>query len=368
MSRNLVICLDGTRNEPESGATNVARLYDLAEKDAAQVVYYDPGVGTMGDRSATTSLGRSFTRVSGLVIGHGVKENVEEAYRFLMHTYRPGDRVFVFGFSRGAYTARALVGMLRTVGLLRPSADNLVPYALKLYARPGERDQSQAAEQAFWRQRSEFTRRFGNPDFPEPFSPQIDFLGVWDTVKSVGWLNWKAQYEQAHWPFTRKVSNVRCGRHALAIDERRRPYAEYRFDEREVAAAGDRLREMWFAGVHSDVGGVFLDDHRLSDIALKWMTDEAAAAGLRVDGKAYVDILGVPPGQDLPRDLARGRVHTNGIGWAVLGGGWHRRPIRPGDEIHPSVLDRIELTRNGEDRYGPRLPEPAPAPRLVTPT
>lgn len=362
MARNLVLCLDGTRNEPETGPTNVARIYDIAGKGDQQVVYYDPGVGTLGDRSATTRVGQSLTRLGGLVVGHGVKDNIEDAYRFVMQAYRPGDRILVFGFSRGAYTARALVGMLRTVGLLRASAENLLPYAMKLYARQGGRDLTEAAEDAFWRQRSEFTRRFGNPDFPDRFGPQVDFLGVWDTVKSVGWLNWRAQYQQAHWPFTRKVSNVRCGRHALAIDERRRPYAEYRFDAQEVAAPGGRLREMWFAGVHSDVGGVFVDDHRLSDIALKWMTDEAAGAGLLVDDDAYLHHLGVPPGQDLPREHAQGRVHANERFWAVLGAGWHRRTVRPGDEIHPSVFDRIELTRAGRTPYRPGLPAATPEP------
>jgi uncharacterized protein (DUF2235 family) len=113
----------------------VTRLYDLAVKDDRQLVYYDPGVGTMGARGATTRAGRWLTRAGGLVLGHGVRENVEEAYSFLMRAYQPGDRIFIFGFSRGAYTARALTGMLRTVGLLRPGAENLVPYAMKLYAK-----------------------------------------------------------------------------------------------------------------------------------------------------------------------------------------------------------------------------------------
>jgi uncharacterized protein (DUF2235 family) len=137
MARNLVVCLDGTRNEPETGATNVARLFAMAVKSDDQLVHYDPGVGTLGARSATTRFGKFLTRVAGLVLGHGVKENIEEAYTFLMHNYRDGDRIFVFGFSRGAYTGLALAGMIHTVGLLRPGADNLVPYAMKLYATAG---------------------------------------------------------------------------------------------------------------------------------------------------------------------------------------------------------------------------------------
>jgi uncharacterized protein (DUF2235 family) len=365
MSRNLVICLDGTRNEPETGATNVVRLYQMAAKDDSQIVYYDPGVGTMGARSATTRLGKSLTRVAGLVMGQGVKENVEEAYGFLMRTYQPADRIYVFGFSRGAYTARALVGMLRTVGLLRPCADNLVPYALKLYAQGGKAGQTEAEERAFWKLRTGFNSSFGNPQFPNRFERQIEFLGVWDTVKSIGWLNWRAQLEQARWPFTRNVSNVRIGRHALSIDERRRPYGEYRFDEGELGKADGRLREMWFAGVHSDVGGTFPDDHRLADIALKWITDEAVSAGLAVDPSAYRQNITVSPGEDLPHTYSEGRIHTNGLGWAVFGMGWRRRSIRSTDEIHPSVRQRVDATRGSAQPYRPKISTAKPARSFV---
>ena len=355
--RRLVVCLDGTRNEPETGSTNVARIYDLALKSPQQLVYYDPGVGTMGARGAITGVGKMATRTAGLVLGYGVRENVEQAYRFLMHAYQPGDRVYVFGFSRGAYTARALVGMLRTVGLLRPGADNLIPYALKLYAKSGKKQPTDDEEKTFWAIRSNFTAQFGNPDFPNPFAAkQVRFLGVWDTVKSVGWFNWRAQFQQARWPFTRKVPNVEIGRHALSIDERRRPYLEYRFD-RDEARSGERLRELWFAGVHSDVGGQFLDDHRLSDIALKWMVDEAVAAGLLIDPKRYQKLLSIKLGDELPGDVALGKIHANSIGWFVLGLGWHKRRIEPYDKVHPSVRHRIASTAQGPQPYRPSLPE-----------
>lgn len=355
MSRNLVVCLDGTRNEPETGATNVARLYAMAVKDESQLMYYDPGVGTMGARSATTRLGKALTRVNGLVMGHGIKDNIEQAYTWLMNHYRHGDRVYVVGFSRGAYTSLALTGMLRTVGLLRPGAENLVPYAMKLYAQGGKEGASEAEEREFWRVRDDFNDQFGNPEFPNRFAPQVAFLGVWDTVKSVGWFNAKARFEQARWPFTRKVSNVENARLALAIDENRRPYHEYRFDPDEVIRRAGRLEELWFAGVHSDVGGQFPDDHRLSDIALGWMADGAVAAGLRVDDRAYEKLLGVPPGTPLPADNALGRIHHNSRWWAVVGAGWHRREIRPGDQLHPSVAQRVAATAGSADPYRPDL-------------
>ncbi|WP_091339584.1 T6SS phospholipase effector Tle1-like catalytic domain-containing protein [Micromonospora rhizosphaerae] len=104
MSRNLVVCLDGTRNEPETGTTNVIRLYRMAAKSDNQLVYYGPGVGTMGARSATTRFGKTLTRAAGLIVGDGVKENIEEAYRFLMENYQPNDRIFIFGGTSGRPT------------------------------------------------------------------------------------------------------------------------------------------------------------------------------------------------------------------------------------------------------------------------
>jgi uncharacterized protein (DUF2235 family) len=355
MTRNLVVCLDGTSNEPEHGVTNVARIYDIAEKTDAQRVYYDPGVGTMGDRAAITPLGKAATRFAGLIAGHGIKDNIEEAYTWLSKNYQPGDQIYVYGFSRGAYTARALTGMLRTVGLLRPGTENLVPYALKLYAQSGSPpvkpgtapdEKKKAADKEFWHLRSEFRRQFGQPDFPDPFDTtrhQVRFLGVWDTVKSVGWLNLKARIEMAHWPFTRRITNVETARHALAIDERRRPFAEYRFDAAAVAAAGGRYQEMWFAGVHSDVGGQFPDDHNLSDIALSWMVRESEANGLLVDKNRYKSLLKFAFEDELPADYALGKIHTNEWVW-FLAGGWRKRQVLPDDAIHPSVQYRIAHT------------------------
>jgi uncharacterized protein (DUF2235 family) len=300
----------------------------------------------MGARGAVTRLGRTSTRVAGLVVGFGVKDNIEEAYGWLSTNYRSGDRIFVFGFSRGAYTARALTGMLRTVGLLRPGADNLTPYALKLYANSGDRDPSPDEEKEFWRLRRAFTDRFGNPELPNAFDPhrkQIHFLGVWDTVKTIGWLNWKAQFEQARWPFTRRITNVDLARHAMSLDERRRPYPVYRFDPDAVRDAGGRYVEQWFAGVHSDVGGQYVDDHRLSDIAFAWMVEEAVAAGLEVDPKVFEHLAGFPLGEEAPDDRLLGKVHDNGGAWSLLGG-WKPRQVLPGDLIHLSVQQKMATT------------------------
>jgi uncharacterized protein (DUF2235 family) len=366
--RNLVVCLDGTSNEPETGSTNVARMFDVAEKNAGQMVYYDPGVGTIGALAAITPWGKALTRVAGMVAGYGIRDNIEQAYTWLAHQYRWGDRVFVFGFSRGAYTARALTGMLRTVGLLHADADNLTPYALKLYAKSGKMpdpgqppdDNAKKADKAFWKLRNDFRERFGNPDFPNPFDPhrkQVHFLGVWDTVKFVGWLNLKAQLEVARWPFTANLANVERARHAIAIDERRRPFTDYRIDADAVAASQGRFQELWFAGVHGDIGGQNRDDDRLPDIAFSWMVKEALAEGLAVNAKRYRHLVGVNLDDDLPADRALGVILPNNRWW-WLAGGWHLRCIQPDDELHPSVRYRIEATKNDPTPYRPKnLPE-----------
>jgi uncharacterized protein (DUF2235 family) len=362
--RNLLVCLDGTSNEPQTGFTNVARMFDVAEKSPGQFAYYDPGVGTLGARAAITPWGQALTQAAGMIAGYGIRDNIEEAYTWLAHQYRSGDRIFVFGFSRGAYTARALTGMLRTVGLLHPDADNMVAYALKLYAQSGKmRDPGQQpdvkadpAEQAFWKLRGEFRARFGNPAFPNPFDKnhkQVHFLGVWDTVKSVGWLNLKAQIQVARWPFTANLANVATARHALAIDERRRPFAEYRFKADAVAASDGRLHELWFAGVHGDIGGQCREDDKLPDIAFSWMVKEAAAQGLAVNAKRYHQLVGANIGDELPDRLALGVIRPNSRWW-LLAGGWRRRPIWPDDVAHPSVRYRIEATKNDANPYRPK--------------
>jgi uncharacterized protein (DUF2235 family) len=313
-----------------------------------------------------TPLGQALSRVAGLIAGYGIRDNIEQAYTWLAQNYRRDDRIYDFGFSRGAYTARALTGMLRTVGLLRPGCENLAPYALKLFAKSGsssaatadpdgDADQSaKAAQQRFWALRADFRRLFGNPEFPHPFDPhrnQVHFLGVWDTVKSVGWLNLRGHLQVARWPFTARITNVGTARHALAIDEKRRFYAAYRFDPELVATDPERFREVWFAGVHSDVGGQFADDHRLSDIAFSWMATEAGLHGLRLDAKRFRRLtVGTAP----PTDDALGTIHTNSWMWWLLGG-WRSRRVLHKDLVAPSVLERIAATAVTAAPYRPEL-------------
>src|SRR5713101_3337175 len=132
MTKNIVVCCDGTKNEFGEQKSNVVKLYKTLVCDAAQIAYYHPGIGTMGARNALTQIGKLWTRVIGLAFGYGISDNLADAYQFLMRTFEPGDHLYVFGFSRGAYTARALCGMLHIVGLLDRNNEGLIPFAVRM--------------------------------------------------------------------------------------------------------------------------------------------------------------------------------------------------------------------------------------------
>ena len=178
MPKNIVICCDGTGNEFGDRNSNVVKLYRTLVCDPDQIAYYHPGVGTMGARSALTALSKWWTRFIGLAFGYGISENVADAYQFLMTHFEPGDRVYVFGFSRGAYTARALCGVLHAVGLLTVGNEGLIPYAIRMLKRKN----------------IDFDVAFQFKDtFSRPCKPH--FIGVWDTVSSVGRI-----YNAVHFP------------------------------------------------------------------------------------------------------------------------------------------------------------------------
>lgn len=348
MAKNIVMCLDGTNNRLKAAVnTNVVRLFDMLDlKDPArQVGYYDPGVGTFASPAAWTPVARTLSRYAGQAFGAGLRQNLGEAYTYLMRAYQPGDRVWVFGFSRGAYTARALTGMLEVFGIFRPGSENLVPYAVSAYARqesrrPAAEDEERRRRDAFFAELRMYARTHavGREDHAD-----VHFVGLWDTVKAAGTL-----WRQLRWPFTRQLPHARTIRHALSIDEARRPFAAYpvsrpRPNHPRVAKDQDLL-EVWFAGVHSDVGGMFAQGERLSDIALKWMADEAVAHGLLVRPRAYAvasRLEGVDPA---------GEIHRMGAAWRLLGRG--RRALPDGALVHASVRDRVAR----DPAYARRLP------------
>jgi uncharacterized protein (DUF2235 family) len=351
MAKNLVVCCDGTGNEFGDNNSNVVKLYRMLERDPArQVAYYHPGVGTMGAPNALTSTTKWCTRMLGLAFGYRVMDNIADAYRFLMNNHEPGDRLFIFGFSRGAYTARALCAMLTMFGLFDKGNEALIAYAARLFKHP--------TEKSFEISRN-FKRVFGRECKP-------DFVGVWDTVSSVGWI-----YDPLHLPFTANNPDIRIGRHAVAIDERRCFYRQNLWGE---AASGQDLKQIWFAGVHSDIGGSYPEAQSgLSKITLEWMLTEAKAGGLRVNATMEKLVLGGSGGIFVPPDPTA-YLHTSlkGIWWLlefwpklhwqkkdgrwrkgiVLGLG-RRRHIPRDASIHPSVYGRMQKV---PDYRPPNLP------------
>jgi uncharacterized protein (DUF2235 family) len=273
--KRLVVCCDGTWNAPDSRhVTNVEKIARTVETDLGltggvqQLVLYLEGVGSRGYRA---------DQVLGGALGLGLFANVVAGYRFLALNFEPGDEVYVFGFSRGAYTARSLAGMAARVGLLTRDAlvaDQLGP-AEDRYRHP-ERVQADSD--------ASFREKYCHPDTP------IRMLGVFDTVGALGVPGVLARRYRFH--DVRLSAQVQCARQALATDERRVQFAPCLWEAEADARARDegtgRVQQVWFPGVHSDVGGGY-PDSGLSDTALQWMVTEARRCGLVFDER----LLGV---------------------------------------------------------------------------
>ncbi len=278
--RNLIVCCDGTGNRFGTRNTNVAKLCSVIERDPEQqILFYDPGVGTMGDASRWTRFGKALSRAVDGAIGRTVKQNVGEAYAFLAHHYRPDDRIFLFGFSRGAYTVRALAGILHAYGLIQGANENLFPYIWAMYRRQsGSMGAGEDADSGVWfRVAASFKASLAR-------RVPIHFIGVWDTVSSVGWF-----WDPVALPYTAKNPSVVHGRHAVSIDERRAFFRQNLWRPHN----DQDLQEVWFAGVHSDVGGGYPEEESgLSKVAFEWMLHEAEAHGLAVDAARKSKVLG----------------------------------------------------------------------------
>ena len=255
MTKKIFICTDGTWNTtyqtdrgvlaPSNVAIMARMLLTLPEQ---QLVYYDRGVGT-----------RHFLdKITGGAFGHGLYENVQQAYQFLVEHYQTGDEVILFGFSRGAFTARSLAGMICKMGILRKKYIADIRSIYDYY-----RDQN--ADEAIIRQYSE--------NFCHPPNG-IQFLGVWDTVgalgiplKSLNWLtSWRYKFHN-----TSLSPHVKHAFHALALDEKRRSFIPTLWKKQNLSAE-QVVEQRWFAGVHSNIGGGYADKG-LSDITLSWMLE-----------------------------------------------------------------------------------------------
>jgi len=351
MPKNIVICCDGTGNEFGNRNSNVVKLFTaLTVHPKTQVAYYDPGIGTMGANNALSALSKWFTRMLGLAFGAGLLDNVGDAYRFLMQNWEPDDRVYLFGFSRGAYTVRVLASMLHMFGLLPRDNQQLTPYVLRSLKRMDDAGEQLARS------------------FKKVYSLECKphFVGVWDTVSSVGWIT-----DPLTVRYSKNNPDIQVGRHAISIDERR---CFFRQNLWGAPAPGQNYKQVWFAGVHSDIGGGYPEpESGLAKVTLQWMTAEAMAAGLVLDQTVVDEVLGRSGTEYAPVDVS-GEMHDSLTGaWKILeyvprrhwNGKLQRnewilyrkrpRSIPNGSVLHQAVLDR---KNDPKARYNPpNLPE-----------
>jgi len=360
-TRNLILCFDGTNNEFGPQNTSVIRFIQVLDQDPElQLSFYDPGVGTLPEPGFVTGVGKWFSKVIGLAFGAGLMSKVSDAYGFLMEHWQPGDRVFLFGFSRGAYTARVLAALLHMFGLLPAGSQHLVPYLLRLF-QASRRELRKPAEKqtAYWALCEEFRKTFARalPTCDDRRFP-IHFAGLFDTVSSVGWV-----WDPLRLPFTSRNPGIAHVRHAISIDERRCFFRQNQFSP----APGQDLVELWFAGVHSDVGGGYPENEGgLWRAPYAWMLSEAKRAWLltNIERERVVwerSAVPIHPALEKQHESLQGRwwlaevfpklvYHSNSHKrWPQIGLG-RRRRVPEGARLHPSACERI---RDGVPAYSP---------------
>ncbi|EPQ57274.1 hypothetical protein GLOTRDRAFT_73944 [Gloeophyllum trabeum ATCC 11539] len=282
--RTIVLLFDGTSDSFDSTNSNVVRLTSFLRKDdtTKQLVYYQTGIGTYTDPWIVTPIVSKMSMVLDTMFAFTLDSHMKHGYKFLMDNYTAGDRICIFGFTRGAYTARALAGMLRKIGLLSKGNCEHLPFAYTMYKRddPSSEIMSSMFKQTF------------------SIDVKIDFVGVWDTVASTGLVT-------KDLPFVNTNDGIRVFRHALALDERRGKFIPtfYRQSNDTSAASGDETKttdakEVWFAGAHCDVGGGSVKNserHSLARIPLRWMIRECfrANTGIIFDAELLRDEAGL---------------------------------------------------------------------------
>ncbi|MGB3619814.1 MAG: DUF2235 domain-containing protein [Ketobacter sp.] len=260
--KRIAIFADGTWNSPEDDSTTnvltMARAVKPVVGDMEQVAFYDWGVGT--DRK----------KIMGGLTGEGIDKNIMDCYRFIVHNFNKGDQLFFFGFSRGAYTVRSLAGFIRNCGLMKREYSDHIPEAYKLYRK---RSASSDPDSPGAKQ---FRKQFAVEDMTD-----IEFVGVWDTVGALGipvpfWGTLGRKEFLFHDCEPSRI--IKHARHAVSIDENREDFSPTLW----TLKPGFDLQQVWFAGVHSDIGGGY-PESGLSNCASQWMLEQASGFGLKFE-------------------------------------------------------------------------------------
>lgn len=304
--QRLILLFDGTWNDPQD-QTNVYRVARRLHNEGggrAQRFYYSPGVGTA-----------RWQRLLGGAFGYGLSSNLLQGYDWLARRYREGDEIWVFGFSRGAYTARSLVGLIRKCGLLDVVTPALLAEAEQLYRDKALHPDSEAC--------SRFKQQYS-------LRPRIRFLGVWDTVGALGIPGTSlSELGKYSWHDTELSSIVDHARHALALDEHRAAYeaTPWTSPDGRQKPGNLRVEQRWFIGAHANVGGGYGDDP-LADLPLAWLLKEAAEVGLALDLPSPREDAWQAPPRDSYREFLKGLY------------AWFNRFRRSGDGRYYRRLDQ----------------------------
>ncbi len=276
MAKRIIICSDGTWNTPDQRDNGVVRPTNVTKTALSiaargtdgmlQKTFYDTGVGT-----------EWYDKIRGGISGVGISKKIKEAYHFLVDYYEEGDELFFFGFSRGAYTVRSTVGLIRNCGLLKKENVRKIDEAYDLYRRHDDNSHPSSVE-------AELFRKTYSIDI------RVKFIGVWDTVGALGIpvkkLNFLNNFLNVSFHDMKLSSYVDNAFQVLAIDERREAFEPCIWEQQEHAS-NQCLEQIWCSGTHSNIGGGY-EDTGLSDISFEWMREKAKSCGLTFDDRAFI--------------------------------------------------------------------------------
>ena len=328
MSKRIILCADGTWNTPHGPSelpedTNVRKIYLLAADDPSQLKYYDSGVGTDGT---------PFEHFFGGTMGDGLFQKVQDGYAFLSYVWDPGDDIFLFGFSRGAYTARSLAGMIAFFGVPNKNLDNQTVREIFCAYRLSDHAKRLAAK-------ADLTAEYALTNV------RVRMVGVWDTVGALGIPGHLfGIFDQAKYGFLDTTLNpcIQNAYHAISIDERRASFMPTLWTNPDGSprANDTQLQQVWFPGVHCDVGGSYTES-QLSNITLRWMVDNAKACGMVFDEKALDACLSPKPFNPL------GPAHDE---WKLIPWGLPVHRTVPANAV---VSNTVKLRFAGMPEYRP---------------
>lgn len=323
---NIVVCSDGTWERPEkdlqkdfpTNVLKVARAISPSTTGINQHVFYDWGLGSEHDK------------YSSGITGKGIHKNILDGYRYIVQNYTEGDHIYLFGFSRGAYTVRALCGLINNCGILKRDHANRIEQAWSIYKSPAQNCHPEGSKALTFRDMYCNTRK------------NVHFIGVWDTVGALGIpFSLLGVFDRKDEFYDTKMGpNITFARHALSIDEKREDFQPTIWRQR----SGVNMKQVWFAGTHSDIGGANKPDPithtSSSDTALEWMLTEAHAAGLSIEAHLFKSLT----------DGVTGKLHPSRTSIYRFRKPYYRPLNVAGTMIHPSVKQRYER----DEQYRPK--------------